>query len=427
MDDVLECKGIWMRHFFKRTLVAGTCSTIALSAGAATPEEKSFDDLVLYGFDNQTKTLVRQHLADGSFETIGSIHLTGGTVITEIGSLAYVPGRLHLYGVWNYLGTEDSKLLKINIFTGEATPCANGTGFGNVQGLAASHRSGHNVDGQSNINPSNGPNNEFTLTLPDGSVITRDDLHRDYDGYTGPATSLHFKPKGNGNDNSLTVNGEVVNLSNANIYDLEGDELTVNVYNDHIVNGRAMGHWWIGIEASGGNLTSTGDDIPESEDEWVLYATHLNEDAGSELICIDPADGTATSVMALTEAYGGLAQCGHDDGQFYAAVDSSVYLIDVAAATETPVGEGDYGEIDALSFALGIEAGTVFTGVDPLFTEAGALFGFSELDHTLVLVHPGTGATLAIGAAINSTNLVGMIPMLEKCDPDVSMATTAFD
>lgn len=107
------------------------------------------------------------------------------------------------------------------------------------------------MGGEININPNNRPDNEFTLTLPDSSTITRDDLTQDYPGYTGSATLVHVKPKGNGNQNDLLLNMEVYTLLNAATYDIASDSMTVDLYNDHInPQGKAVGKWWIAITAT---------------------------------------------------------------------------------------------------------------------------------------------------------------------------------
>ncbi len=110
------------------------------------------------------------------------------------------------------------------------------------------------ITGGININPNNSPDNEFTLGFADGTTITRDDLTQDYGGYTGPAEMVHLKPKGNGNQNSLTLNGEPYTLYNANTYDITGP-LSVDLYNDHInPSGKAVGKWWIEITAAGATI-----------------------------------------------------------------------------------------------------------------------------------------------------------------------------
>ncbi|OGV66511.1 MAG: hypothetical protein A2498_05060 [Lentisphaerae bacterium RIFOXYC12_FULL_60_16] len=111
------------------------------------------------------------------------------------------------------------------------------------------------IGGEININPNNSPQNEFTVTLPDNSTITRDDLHQDYAGYTGQAVTVHVKPKGNGNQNSMLVNGNPYPVSNAYTYDILSSTMSINIYNDNINgSGKAVGKWWIAIAATSATL-----------------------------------------------------------------------------------------------------------------------------------------------------------------------------
>ena len=128
---------------------------------------------------------------------------------------------------------------------------------------------GATIGGLININPNNNPNFDFKMVLPNGVVITREDLHSDnphhhcgtgfhpdYLEYTGPATLVRVKPKGNGNQNSLTVDGEGYPLLNRNRYMITADSMTVHLYNDKRNRmGKSMGKWWIGIDATGATIT----------------------------------------------------------------------------------------------------------------------------------------------------------------------------
>ena len=120
----------------------------------------------------------------------------------------------------------------------------------------------NSLSGSININPANGTNFEFTLELPDGFEITRDDLHADdpishgngfnanYLEYAGPAALVMVKPKGNANQNGLLLNGEPYRLYNKNRYTITSTSMTVHLYNDkRNKKGKAMGHWWIDIAA----------------------------------------------------------------------------------------------------------------------------------------------------------------------------------
>lgn len=105
------------------------------------------------------------------------------------------------------------------------------------------------ISGSININPNNSADNEFTMTTPSGT-ITRDTLTQSYGGYSGSASDLRVKPKGNGNQNSLIVNGAPFSLANCNTYSILSTQMSVVLRNDKVKNGKALGKWWIDITAT---------------------------------------------------------------------------------------------------------------------------------------------------------------------------------
>ncbi|OGV57453.1 MAG: hypothetical protein A2283_00075 [Lentisphaerae bacterium RIFOXYA12_FULL_48_11] len=128
----------------------------------------------------------------------------------------------------------------------------------------------HTVKGEININPNNSTDNQFNLTLADGSAITRDTLSEastsGFSGYAGTAKCVVVKPKGSGNQNSLILDGKEYVISNADTYSISSDQMTVNLYNDHYQSdGKAMGHWLIGIDAKNASITHTPDGQPNSK------------------------------------------------------------------------------------------------------------------------------------------------------------------
>jgi prepilin-type processing-associated H-X9-DG protein len=120
-----------------------------------------------------------------------------------------------------------------------------------------SHYIDADVGASININPGNGWF-EFNVLLPDNTAITRDDLQQNKKRtgpgfgngknleYAGQAQEVWVKPKGNGNNGGLTVNGQPVSLTNKNRYVISGD-LQVHVYNS---KGHGNGQWWIDISAT---------------------------------------------------------------------------------------------------------------------------------------------------------------------------------
>ena len=132
-----------------------------------------------------------------------------------------------------------------------------GTYYVTITGKATvGEGSGTAINGLININPNNSPHHEFLLTLPGGGTISRDDLHQNYGGYVGPAISVHIKPKGNGNQNSLTVDGQPYPLHNSTTYDITSSSMNVTLFNDKInKHGKAVGRWLITIGATDANIS----------------------------------------------------------------------------------------------------------------------------------------------------------------------------
>jgi Tfp pilus assembly protein PilX len=116
----------------------------------------------------------------------------------------------------------------------------------------------HTIGGQININPNNSAQNEFTVTLPDGSFITRDMLTENYPGFVGNPTMVHVKPKGS--QSGLTVDGVTYDMNNSSAYDIISDYMCATIYNDHVNTntGKAMGKWWISIAAAEATIAVDG-------------------------------------------------------------------------------------------------------------------------------------------------------------------------
>jgi fibro-slime domain-containing protein len=155
------------------------------------------------------------------------------------------------------------------------------------------------VSGRVNLNPNNNPDHEFVLRLGDGSTITRDDLHARYAGYEGEATYAFFRPKGNGNQNSLLIDGEVYELRNGAQYEVSAPSMQVRVYNDRVSNGRALGHWWLEVvEGSNAALWSSASD----DDQDHSYA---HSDVGDSHVCNSgyPGGGAVYSPTSLAGWY----------------------------------------------------------------------------------------------------------------------------
>ncbi len=93
------------------------------------------------------------------------------------------------------------------------------------------------ISGSFNLNPNNSEHFVFELTKPDDSLITRDDLLNattadlDPSGvyYSGSAKKIRFKPRGNGAQSSVTIDGQPYTLKNNTTYTFESPTMTVTI------------------------------------------------------------------------------------------------------------------------------------------------------------------------------------------------------
>ncbi len=123
------------------------------------------------------------------------------------------------------------------------------------------------ASGTIRINPNNSPQASFFATLPDGTHITRQHLLEGFDGYNGPATRVHFRPMGGGNQSGLSIDGASYTIQNNTVYDINSPNMTIRVFNDHPV--KAMGHWRLEINAS--NAVFTDGSLPGSSSRYTRY------------------------------------------------------------------------------------------------------------------------------------------------------------
>ena len=253
-----------------RTLLAYGLSMSALISGVSYAETGDrgagpLDHYVLYGINSSTNQLVTYQFGKSRFEPIDTIRDAAGNTLTGIEAAAHVPGNLNLFAFWTDPGDNETKLLYIDSETAEAELVGQSLGAGQITGATISWKDGDQelddggdtISGLIQINPNDAGTFEFKLIKPDGApgpeMITRDDLHRDSQlNYVGPASMVRVKPAGRGSQTGLSVEGASYDMLNNNTYVISGGEMQVEVFNDHVVGGKAMGHWWLKI-ANGGS------------------------------------------------------------------------------------------------------------------------------------------------------------------------------
>jgi len=109
------------------------------------------------------------------------------------------------------------------------------------------------IAGTLNINPGNSSNNEFQMETPT-KYIDRDEIHKNAPEfeYEGPATIVRVKPKAQGR--TLNINGTDFELNTNARYTISSNNMNVKLWNDHIKKGKAMGKWWIEIDAEAATI-----------------------------------------------------------------------------------------------------------------------------------------------------------------------------
>ena len=185
-----------------------------------------------------------------------------------------------------------------NLFINKGWFSVRWKGYFNPAATGSDSPAGAVVAGTININPNNGADSEFVASIANGRSITRDDLSRQFQGYEGPASSVSVRPKGNGNQNTLNVNGLPYVIVNGKGYDIVSDKMQIRIYNDKVNNkGKSMGSWRVEINADNATVLcrekdptatgarSAGDGM--GTDPGVLCFFELWADDGCRLIIDD--------------------------------------------------------------------------------------------------------------------------------------------
>lgn len=374
-------------------------AAVAMSATLVSGESPDLagEGWTMLGINRATGDFWRYDFEEGELATIGKVKDVDGNVLTGIDASAYFEQFQQVHAFWPDPSDGMTKMLRVDTLTGLASLDVINLGTGKITGAVAhtvagpdpeegsprvmtyhiyalqdAAGSGDGVAGGININPNNSPHSEFSCTTAGGVTYTRDDLHMqspiNADGvfYEGGATSVLVKPKGNGNQNSLVVNGVAFPLANANTYTITSTgNMQVRIQNDKPKNGKAMGHWWIDITADTATITTNGGN-----------AVNAAPTAVSDLIRIDLQTRDVVKVKTLARSYDCLAST--DGVNFLAVYDNDMYAIDAAAGTETIIKSHSSNQNLGLDFAgshlLCFEI--VGDRLMPINAQSGAVMGF---------------------------------------------------
>lgn len=340
----------------KKSLLAAVVAGLVVSAA---PQAQSqtvgsiLSDQVMLGINRSNGNLSHYSFATQTVTTVGAVKDSSNTVMTGIDAAAYFAGFDNIYAFWQNPGDGKNKLVYIEVRTAKAVVVNSDVEGGKFTGAvgvalptepyavfavqAEKVKPPATISGLLNINPSNSAQNEFTMTTAAGATITRDTLHNANNlpqsgtYYEGDATFVHVKPKGNGNQNGLIIDGVAFQLQNSNTYDFSG-AMVVRLYTDKVKgNGTAMGHWWLQI-VSGTVLINN--------DVQVLTPNRIAR--------IDQKTGTVTEIMPLARSYSGLAST--DGTLFYTTFGADLYKIDTINLTETKVHSMPFNQVVGMNF-----------------------------------------------------------------------------
>lgn len=97
------------------------------------------DDIVMYAVDADSDELIRHRFGEESDPVVGVLRYPNGDIAEHVECLGYIPSGVNrgLYGVDNYNGNTQSRLVKVNVLEAVVEPAASDVGFGNVEGMVA--------------------------------------------------------------------------------------------------------------------------------------------------------------------------------------------------------------------------------------------------------------------------------------------------
>jgi hypothetical protein len=152
------------------------------------------------------------------------------------------------------------------------------------------------------------------------------------------------------------------------------------------------------------------------------------------LISIDPATGIGTKIMDVNEKYEGLAL--HvDPTKLWGVEKHTFWEIDLVTGVETEMADlSAWERIEAFETAFG-DNGPAITipGVDPTWTQNGALFFYSDSENELLVLNPANGDNEIYTPTVNppcaflTVDCEGLVFFTQLTDPYGKILVDAHD
>jgi hypothetical protein len=338
-------------------LVGHACLVNAAGEGDD-PPTTSIVEVVMYGVDDDTHQLLRYSFRTNEYIVIGEVVDEYGNIVSEVESLGFIPSGPHkgLYGVSNYDGTNNSKLIKFDVFDASVTLYDEDVGFGNIEGMVSSR------------DPETG---QWTLYATQAGKVHG---------------AGHGNGGGNGNDNGVPK-VLICHLPPGNPDNRHTILVGEPALSAHLAHGCLEG-------------SCDGDDTVSERN----------------LVQIDPATGRGEMLMQLGPKFEGLAQ--GPEGILYAAADDELWAIDLYFGTKTEIGDHNHNDVEALEYAYGdYDPQVDVPGVPAAWTANGALFGYSDEADSVLIFNPATGDAVEYECALDGSEIEGMVFMTEMNDP----------
>jgi len=331
--------------------LGGAAIALMLATPQAAVQGNPLYEQVMYGIDRQSSMLYRYDFAAGQQKAVGLVRdRSGVTYGGGIDASAYaigtdtMPAYTNLFAFRWDADSYRAQMLWVDVRTAEADMGNANLEGGPIGGATAVFRDGQwqvyavqhellsppfKIKGTiANINPNNS-DMSFQLVAADGQIISRDDLksakRSDLDAnnnlFVGEAVEVRIRPKGQGNNNTLTVTypgqePEVFQLRNSNTYVFSGS-MQVRLHNPQ-TSGNSMGHWFLEVDGS----AWINGAVEVLSPHRLVHVAHY-EDAAQEITL-----GTVTELVSLSRPYDSLAS--RDGVVFYAGYKNELWRIDLS-------------------------------------------------------------------------------------------------
>ncbi len=165
--------------------------------------------------------------------------------------------------------------------------------------------------------------------------------------------------------------------------------------------------------------------------DWIMYGiAHNNNDP--KLVTFNPATGAQTLISTLDtlgSAYEGLATHPTDPDKLYIMTGWKLAELDIATGAVNEMADhAAWSRTEALELMVG-DNGLAVTipGVDPNWTQQGALFGFSDSKNMMLIYDPGGSNFAEYTCSFVARDCEGLVFLTQTQDPYGEVTVDACD